>query len=222
MGISQLKKQALFSLKGKWGVAVGLTVIVFLVSFVPQILVDIIASGGFTEWMYQDETTIIGDIFGMLFSIATLPLFVAMYWFYLGIAREEDPTISEVFSIYKNSQIALKMIFGSILQGVFIFLWSLLLLIPGIIKAFSYSQMFYLLRDHPELTPLEAISESKKRMKGLKGKYFLMYLSFIGWAILVPFTLGIGLLWLAPYMETTRATFYNELIVNKENSIIEY
>ncbi|MFD6442849.1 DUF975 family protein, partial [Peribacillus sp. NPDC060186] len=57
-----------------------------------------------------------------------------------------------------------------------------------------------------------------KRMKGLKWKYFLMHLSFIGWGILCLFTLGIGLLWLAPYAGTTMAAFYNELIVPQDDS----
>jgi uncharacterized membrane protein len=74
------------------------------------------------------------------------------------------------------------------------------------------------LKDHPEYTVLEAITESRKRMKGLKWKYFLMHLSFIGWGILCMFTLGIGLLWLIPYAGTTMAAFYNELIVPQEDT----
>jgi uncharacterized membrane protein len=132
------------------------------------------------------------------------------------LTRKGIPNIPEVFSIYKEVKKSLKLIDASILQVIFIFLWSLLLIIPGFIKSISYSQMFFLLRDHLEYTVLEAISESKKRMKGLKWKYFLMNLSFIGWVILCMFTVGIGLLWLIPYIGPTAAAFNNELIVMQE------
>lgn len=79
---------------------------------------------------------------------------------------------------------------------------------PGIIKAIAYSQTFYLLKDHPEMGILEAITESRKRMDALKGKYFLMVLSFIGWAKLSAITLGIGYLFLFPYFYTTLCAFY--------------
>lgn len=218
MKISELKRQAKLSLKGKWGLAVLLTVIVFLISTVLPLVVEIILSGGFTQWLYQDETPFGASIFSTLLVIALVPLTVAVYWFYLTLVRTENPTIYKVFSIYKDGKNTLKLIFASILQGVLIFLWTLLLIIPGIIKSMSYSQMFFLLRDFPELTTLEAISESKKRMKGLKWKYFLMHLSFIGWGILCLFSIGIGFLWLVPYIGTTMAIFYNELIASQENN----
>jgi len=102
-------------------------------------------------------------------------------------------------------------------QGIFVFLWSLLLLIPGIIKGLAYSQTFYLLKDHPEYTVLEAITESRKRMVGYKWKYFLLHLSFIGWGILCLISLGIGLLWLVPYYNATMAAFYNEIIADNKD-----
>lgn len=218
MKVSELKRQAKLSLKGKWGLAVLLTLIVFLISTFLPLVVEIILSGGFTQWLFQDETPFWATTFSTLLTIALLPLTVAVYWFFLTLVRNENPNIYKVFSIYKDGKNTLKLIFASILQGILIFLWTLLLIIPGIIKSMSYSQMFFLLRDFPELTTLEAISESKKRMKGLKWKYFLMHLSFIGWGILCLFSLGIGFLWLIPYIGTTMATFYNELIAPQENN----
>jgi len=218
MKVSELKRQAKLSLKGKWGLAVLLTLIVFLISTFLPLVVEIILSGGFTQWLFQDETPFWATTFSTLLTIALLPLTVAVYWFFLTLVRNENPNIYKVFSIYKDGKNTLKLIFASILQGILIFLWTLLLIIPGIIKSMSYSQMFFLLRDFPELTTLEAISESKKRMKGLKWKYFLMHLSFIGWGILCLFSLGIGFLWLIPYIGTTMAIFYNELIASQENN----
>ncbi|MGE7764982.1 DUF975 family protein [Peribacillus sp. NPDC096540] len=218
MRISELKREALLSLKGKWGVAISLMLLVFLINFVLPAIVEIIGSGGFTQWFAQDETPIWSDIFGTVLSIALIPLTISTTWFYLNLVREGNPDIPEVFAIYKDGKTSFKIIGASILQGIFIFLWSLLFIIPGIIKGLSYSQLFFLLKDHPEYTVLEAITESRKRMKGLKWKYFLMNLSFIGWGILCIFTLGIGLLWLIPYAGTTMAAFYNELIVPQDDS----
>lgn len=205
-------------MKGKWGVAVSLMLLLFLINVILPIIVEVIGSGGFTQWFAQEETPVWSDIFGTVLSIALIPLTIATTWFYLNIVRKGNPDIPEVFAIYKEGKTSFKIIGASILQGIFIFLWSLLFIIPGIIKSLSYSQLFFLLKDHPQLTVLEAFSESKKRMKGLKWKYFLMHLSFIGWGILCIFTLGIGLLWLAPYAGTTMAAFYNELIVPQDDS----
>ncbi|MFE4893399.1 DUF975 family protein [Peribacillus butanolivorans] len=218
MRISELKREALLSLKGKWGVAVSLMLLLFLINVILPIIVEVIGSGGFTQWFAQEETPVWSDIFGTVLSIALIPLTIATTWFYLNIVRKGNPDIPEVFAIYKEGKTSFKIIGASILQGIFIFLWSLLFIIPGIIKSLSYSQLFFLLKDHPQLTVLEAFSESKKRMKGLKWKYFLMHLSFIGWGILCIFTLGIGLLWLVPYAGTTMAAFYNELIVPQDDS----
>ncbi len=84
-------------------------------------------------------------------------------------------------------------------------------MIPGIVAALSYSQAFYILAENPGIGALEAIRISKRMMYGYKGKLFLLYLSFIGWAILSALTLGIGYLWLIPYVSTTLANFYEEV-----------
>ncbi len=221
LSISQIKKKALASLKGKWGIAVLLTLTVFLVTtFVPMIA-DVIISGGFTPWMEQTEPTALGNLVSIFFSFLFIPLTAASYWFYLVIARWNDPKISKVFAVYKEWELSLKVVGTSILVGIFTILWSLLLIIPGIIKGIGYSQVFYLLRDNPEYSALEAITESKKRMKGYKWKFFLMNLSFIGWAFIAIITLGIGFLWLTPYILTANATFYNELISPRDSEDVK-
>ncbi|MGG4267246.1 DUF975 family protein [Peribacillus simplex] len=217
MRITELKRKALHSLRGKWGVAVSLMLLLFLITFILPSIIEVLGSGGFSQWFKEEETPLWSDIFSIVFSIALIPLSISITWFYLNLVREGNPDIPEVFAIYKDGKTSFKLIWASILQSIFIFLWSLLLIIPGIIKGFAYSQVFFLLKDHPEYTVLEAITESRKRMKGLKWKYFLMHLSFIGWGILCMFTIGIGLLWLIPYAGTTLAAFYNELIVPQDD-----
>lgn len=217
LSISQIKKKALASLKGKWGISVGLTITVFLVTTFVPLIAEVLFSGGFSNWVDQTETPLIVDLVNLVFTFLFIPLTVASYWFYLVIARWNDPKISEVFDVYKKWELSLKVIGTSILVGIFTMLWTLLLIIPGIIKGISYSQVFFLLKDNPQLSALEAITESKIRMKGYKWKYFLLNLSFIGWAFIAIFTLGIGFLWLAPYISTANATFYNELIAPQDN-----
>ena len=91
-----------------------------------------------------------------------------------------------------------------------IFLWFLLLIVPGIVAALSYSMTFYILADEPDINAKEALEKSKIMMDGHKMDLFLLGLSFIGWALLCILTLGIGLLWLIPYMNVSAAKFYQD------------
>ena len=98
------------------------------------------------------------------------------------------------------------------LRDLFLLLWSLLLLIPGIIKAYSYCMVPYILADHPELTATETIARSKEMMNGNKWQAFLLDLSFIGWILLGILTLGLVLVfWTAPYMQSSNAALYLKL-----------
>ncbi len=94
---------------------------------------------------------------------------------------------------------------------VYIFLWTLLLVIPGIIKAIAYSQTFYILAEDPTISSEAAINKSMAMMDGHKMDYFVLMLSFIGWALLSILTLGIGFLFLMPYIQVTSANFYLNL-----------
>ena len=98
-----------------------------------------------------------------------------------------------------------------IMIEVFTFLWSLLFVIPGIIKAFSYSMAYYVKIDHPEYDWNACIKESMRIMDGHKMELFVLMLSFIGWTIVGLCACGIGLLWVEPYIETAYANFYNSI-----------
>lgn len=101
----------------------------------------------------------------------------------------------------------------AILESLFIFLWSLLLVVPGIIAAYRYRMAVYLLIDRPELSPLECIRESKRMMAGHKGELFVLDLSFIGWNLLCQIPIaGIAvMIWVVPYTETVYAMYYDVL-----------
>lgn len=221
MTITEIKKQALKALKGQWGLAAGLTFIVFVINaFLPMIF-EVMLSGGWSNWFLADTLPPQAEFASAIISLLLMPLTVTTLWFFLALVRFEGPQLFDVFTIFTDGKRYFKLIGTSVLMGIFIFLWSLLLLIPGIIKSLSYSQTYLLMKDHPEYSILEAITESKKRMKGYKGKYFLLNLSFIGWGILCIFTLGIGFLWLTPYIQASTATFYNELILTQEQAVVQ-
>lgn len=104
-----------------------------------------------------------------------------------------------------------RKVWGMFLMNFFISLWSLLLIIPGFIKYYAYALTPYILIDNPELSANQAINLSQKMMKGHKFDMLILHLSFIGWIFLCIFTLGIGLLWLLPYMMTAQAAFYQDV-----------
>lgn len=104
-----------------------------------------------------------------------------------------------------------KSILLSFLIWIFTLLWSLLFIIPGIIKAYSYRMAFFILADNPELSAGEALQKSKEMMKGHKLDLFILDLSFIWWSLLVAITFGVALIYVAPYVGATQANFYESL-----------
>jgi uncharacterized membrane protein len=136
-------------------------------------------------------------------------LLVGYHKYNVSLIRKEQTSAGDVcegFSFFG------KALWLSIISSFFIFLWSLLLFVPGIIKAFSYSMAPYILGDNPQMTAREALRESKKLMAGKKGKLFWLGLTFIGWSLVGIITLGIGFIWICPYIQATYAAFYNEAI----------
>jgi len=110
------------------------------------------------------------------------------------------------FSFWKTTAVA------RLLQSVYILLWSLLFIIPGIMAAYSYSMTGYILAENPNMTADEAIARSKQMMDGNRWRLFCLQISFIGWSILSSLlTFGIGDLWLTPYRQAASAAFYREI-----------
>ena len=145
--------------------------------------------------------TIAGMLLGAAFTLAVINI-------YLDLGYGRKPEISDLFNRVRD---VLPAFCTQFLVGLFTFLWSLLLFVPGIVKACSYSQAMYILADDPSLSPTEAINRSKAMMDGHKMEYFLLGLSFYGWILLGIFTLGILYIWLIPYMQATLANYYRSL-----------
>lgn len=153
----------------------------------------------------------VGGIIGAIFSAGISWTFLDLY---RGKKQEIHP-FSDAFRGF-SGPVVLGLIAVYALMAIFITLWTLLLIIPGIIKGYSYSQAYFIYYDAYEETGvrpgfLDSITRSRKLMKGYKGQLFLLDLSFIGWHILAILTLGIGYLWLTPYITATKAAFYENL-----------
>lgn len=132
--------------------------------------------------------------------------------YFIELQRGNDPEFSSMFKGFENY--GATMVTG-LLQMLFAALWSLLLVFPGIIYSCATSMTFFLMHDNPELSATDALDRSKELMKGYKGQYFRLCLSFIGWAFLTIFTFGFGAVFLTAYMDATFAEFYAELLKEK-------
>jgi uncharacterized membrane protein len=115
---------------------------------------------------------------------------------------------ADIFDGFRNY---ITVLVPMLLMYLYVVLWSLLFIIPGIIKFYSYAMTPYLLHENPVLKADTLICKSMKMMKGHKMKLFLLDLSFIGWGLLCILSLGIGFLWLIPYVQSARAAFYQNL-----------
>jgi len=125
-----------------------------------------------------------------------------------GELPEERPRMAIVFSAFRQGKTAIAT---GLLKTLFEALWTLLLIIPGIIASYSYAMTGYIQAEYPDLSSTEVIEESKRIMSGNRWRLFCLRLSFIGWEILCAFTLGIGKLWLVPYEHAAVAAFYQEI-----------
>lgn len=197
---SEIRALARNQLNGNWRnpILVGLSIIVLqIVSIILQAILP----------------RLLSSIVSLAISIGIVPpIIFGMIMYYLNFVRGNNPTPIEVTNGFEYWG---KSVVGILLVGLYTWLWSLLLVIPGIVKLFSYSMTLFILSDHPEMTVSEAINESTKMMYGHKIQLFMLSLSFLGWSILALLTLGIGYIWLIPYMATSIANFYDSLRTGK-------
>ena len=196
--ITNYKNRALSALENKWGNFVLITFVYGFIIGITQIL-----SGD------KDSPAIL-HLIGIVLFILALPLTWGYQTLFLGAVRGGEATAKDLFEGY-NKELFSRVLTTTLLYYVYVFLWSLLLLIPGCIKAYSYAMTPYILKDNPEMKNNAAIEESMRMMDGHKLELFMLDLSFIGWAILSILTCCIGFLWLAPYMSMARVNFYEDL-----------
>ena len=171
-----------------------------------------------SPWLYAALITL---IFTAITSIAASipvvpilivgPLAVGLATYYLKLARgENNGNIALMFDGFK-SDFGGNLLLGFMVQ-LFTALWTLLFIIPGIVKSYSYAMSYYIKVDHPEYSWRECINESRRIMNGNKWKLLCLDFSFIGWMILVILVgFGVGDFWLVPYQEASRANFYEQI-----------
>jgi uncharacterized membrane protein len=157
---------------------------------------------------------LIANVLAIAVLAAVGPFALGFAGFFLKRIRGEEIMVENIFDGFKRFFSGFLVMF---FYALFTVLWGLLLVIPGIIKAFGYSMAFYIMYDNPEIKPLEALKKSQIMMKGYKWKLFLLQLSFIGWMLLASLTFWVGFLWLNPYMYLSMANFYENLKRNQEN-----
>lgn len=157
------------------------------------------------------EAGVSGASLGILGIIVLGPLAVGLSYYLLDFieVRNKGDKFEIMMEGFKKSLV--NSIVAGLLNMVFVFLWSLLFIIPGIIKALAYSMYPYIIAENPEIDAMEALRKSEEMMRGNKTRLFSLYLSFIGWFILTIFTFGIGMFFLLPYVQVSVANFYADL-----------
>lgn len=209
----EIRALALGELKGFWTMPVLATLVYFIITYACSL-------PNFISTMIKGEIVPITYFIQMLLSIFVLiPLGYGFLLAFLHFLREDkEDTVEVMFHGFKTYGRALGV---QLLNTLLIMLYMLLLIVPGIIKAFAYSMSVFVSKDHPEMTPLECIHRSEDLMRGHKKQLFLMCLGFLGLLLLSVFTLFIGVLWLEPYMMTCMAQFYEEVKAEDEARAME-
>lgn len=203
-----LKTKAKAQIKGKIGILFVITLVIGIVSSVASGVLSLIPVVG-----------------SLLATIIVTPAFtLSMVRVYLLVIKDQKPEVKDAFSGFDDFWSAFKV---TLLVGLFTFLWSLLFIIPGIVKSISYSMSMFILAENKGKSALECINESKQMTEGHKAELFVLALSFIGWMLLGSITLGIAYIWVIPYMETTFANAYQSLKpvdyveVTEEENVVE-
>lgn len=222
---SEFRRIARDKLRGHWGRSVLVTFIFSLICGISSIYnlaknmghmdFDMLFAGNYNDFLagYTSVETA-GSVFGTLMSLAlsiavilfsgALALGHCKYYIDLVAENRQD----EVSVIFSRFDIFLKAMGLNLFMALFIWLWSLLFIVPGIIATYRYRLAPYLMAENPGLGIREAVNMSKELMAGHKWRLFCLELSFIGWGILSALTCGIGDLWLQPYISAATAAFY--------------
>tara|TARA_B110000003_G_scaffold274402_1_gene314303 strand:+ start:2007 stop:2621 length:615 start_codon:yes stop_codon:yes gene_type:complete len=194
---AELMKMARQSLEGRWWQFIKATLVYYIV-LIPIQLISL-------------SLPITSNVISLLVGA---PLALGFIIFSLNFTRKKEAKIVDLFQGFNNYKTVL-LTYLLVLANVI--LRMLLLIVPGIIAAFSYSMVFYILADNPDISPTNALKKSKDMMMGYKWKIFFLGLSFLGWALLAILTLGVGLLWLMPYIQVSTINFYEDI---KDNNTI--
>lgn len=207
-----LMAEARMALSGNWGMAIlgfvlyyvfTMSLVIFTLAATVFVTLAVSATGADAE-LASNALSVASQIVQFLLSGA---LMVGLCSYFLVIAQEGEARLECLFTGFKRFWSAFGAYF---LSTLFTLLWMLLFIIPGIIAAFRYVMVYFIVADDEDVGPLEAIRQSKEMMKGNKWKYFCLNWRFFWWGLLC-MILPIGFLWLWPYMQTSFAKFYEDV-----------
>lgn len=225
---SELKSQAKEALKGNWGWAIAVTLVPsFALMPIYTILITFLIM--FIGFNPTDTTIIVVIILILIvylaFVLALIGFNVSQSTAMLDLIRNKRHDFEDAVLYAFKEKRYFKFLWMIIIESIFLYLWFLLFIIPGIIKSFSYSQTIYVLKDDlengQEVSVTSPITKSRELMDGHKWEYFVLQLSFLGWELLATLTLGIGYIWLVPYIYATDAAYYQSLIENDLDDVTE-
>ena len=220
----ELRKKAWESLKGKYWMAFAVIIVTGLIGSIGNAFVSFGQQLGEVLGLVDpaelDSTMVLGAlvlngvviisaIIGALFSIFVTDALTVGTCNYFIKNTDSKPSFRDIFSGFKVKYG--RNIVTLLLVGIKSVLWTLLFIVPGIIKSYEYSIIPYILADDPEISSKDAFKKAKQMMKGNKWRLFKLEFSFIGWFVLCVLTLGIGILFLIPYLNAANAEFYVEL-----------
>lgn len=226
MDTKEIRRQARAHLQGNWGLSIGVAVVACLLgglltgmSFIPEISywkqLNFFHDRDIFQYVSGSWEIVQGVRIEFKNGIFGLASFLLGGVLQLGYARfllrqhDGKPTeFNDLFSQFDRFGTGFAQHF---LRSLYTLLWSLLLIVPGIIAALSYAMTPFILEEHPELTANEAIRRSKELMRGHKTDLFILELTFIGWSLLCILTLNLGHIALNPYKNAAYAVFYREI-----------
>ncbi|MDE6274175.1 MAG: DUF975 family protein [Clostridiales bacterium] len=193
-----LRSEAWAKLNGKWGT-------VALIALIYELIMGVC---GALSYVYIGgiATLLVTGAFALGLAIVSL-----------NVVRLQNVEVNQMFSGFREFG---KAFLVNLLNSIFLVLWTLLFIVPGIIKSFAYSMSYYVLADNPALTATEVRHRSIELMRGNKWRLFCLYFSFIGWWLLCMLTLGILSFWIVPYQQAATAAFYQSLLPKSDTTEI--
>ena len=212
---SEIRQESLSIMKGNWTSGVVVVLLLCVAVTLCSIPTSLIGLSG------SEASSSISEILNLLVAIFIFyPLAMSMVIMFLSFVKSGEKLSAKGLTLGFKSPLYSKSIVLYLLIAIYTFLWSLLLIVPGIIKSLSYALAPYILAENPELKANEAIEKSMAMMNGHKMQLFLMWLGYVGFALLSIFAFCIPLLWLYPYYQVVMVKFYEE--VKSETTVEVY
>lgn len=174
---------------------------------------------------------VVGLVYGVIIGAAGMtyagiiilvgPMGIGLASVFLSLARGDgEVRLERMFTDGFSQQFGRNLLLG-LLRGLFTALWSMLFVVPGIVKHYAYSMSFYIAAEHPEYTWNQCMDASKRMTAGHKGELFVLDLSFIGWFFVGALCLGVGSLWVTPYYNASWANYYDALRTLDEGATVQ-